>query len=108
MSPWPGCLERAHTTQRDGRRAERPRDSQKPPNCPFKAHRPMRCCLEQLLVRSSLSTLSQLDNANSSLGCWPGSPSCLDTASSEEVFRASSLVGKNADWGCVERKEGKG
>lgn len=66
--------------------------AKKPLNSAVETHKPTRRCLKQLLVSSSLSTLFQLGKADSSLGCWLWSIGCLDVASSEQVFRASSLA----------------
>lgn len=75
---------------------------------PFETHRPTRCCLKQLLVSSSLSTLFQLGRADSALECWPWSLGCLDAASAGGVFRASSAVIEKADWDRCGKKRGEG
>lgn len=80
--------------------------AKKPLNSAVETHKPTRRCLKQLLVSSSLSTLFQLGKADSSLGCWLWSIGCLDVASSEQVFRASSLVSENADWDRWGKKKG--
>ena len=85
---------------------EKELNREKPPNSPPGTHRPTRHHLKQLLVSSSLSMLFQLGKAASSLGGWPWPFGGLDAASSEGVFRASSLGSENEDWDLCEEKRG--
>lgn len=92
----PGCPQWAHAAQMTGEELSGHAAARSLQTAQL-THRPTRCCLKHSPVWSGLSRLLQLGHADSSLGCWPRLPGCLDAASSKQVCRASSPMGENSD-----------
>lgn len=107
-SPRPGYPERAHTTQTDGRRAERPRDSQKPPNCPLETHRPTRRCFYNSYLSGPACPRSpSWATPTPPSAAGPGSPAAW---TQPPVKRSSGCLlwwARTQTGGAVGRKEGE-